>query len=152
MEKHLSYIFKILFSLAILYFIFLQVNFREVFSHIKNANFAYLFLAFLSACLSTVVSSKKWQILMKSAQLKMRFKDSIYFNFLSLFYSSFLPGGMLTGETIKCYKVSKGQYGKNKIIMSVAFDRLITFACYIFMGTFFYCWFIILRLKIIKSF
>ena len=74
---------------------------------------------------------------MKSAQLKMRFKDSIYFNFLSLFYSSFLPGGMLTGETIKCYKVSKGQYGKNKIIMSVAFDRLITFACYIFMGTFF---------------
>ncbi len=137
MKRYTVFLAKALITLAVLYLIFLKVDLKSAVMHIKTASFALIFLAVLANCASVIVNSKKWQVLMRSVSVDIDLKPLIYLTFSSLFYSSFLPGGMLTGETIKCYKAARGRANKGRIIISVFIDRLTNFAAYILMGLLF---------------
>ena len=134
MKKFLNFILKLFISLFILYFIFLEVDFRSVFEAIKRVNLFDFLVALIIIFVCWVINSKKWQLLLEFLGFKEKLFSLFRLNLISLFYTVILPGGQLTGETIKCYKITRGSEEKGKLILSVFMDRLTGFWAIVFLG------------------
>ena len=134
MKKFLNFILKLFISLFILYFIYLEVDFRSVFEAIKRVNLFDFLVALIIIFVCWVINSKKWQLLLEFLGFKEKLFSLFRLNLISLFYTVILPGGQLTGETIKCYKITRGSEEKGKLILSVFMDRLTGFWAIVFLG------------------
>src|SRR5690606_11316555 len=117
-------IFKVLVTVIALYWLSRNLKFHKFKDSIINANFFYLFLAFLSYITSQLVASSRLNSFFKTIHLKLSEKYNIKLYWLGLLYNFFLPGGV-GGYG---YKVSfvKERYNipSTKRLGAVFFDRL----------------------------
>ena len=134
MKKYLFFFSKLLFSFLIVFYLFSKIEFLNYWHLLRTANQGYFLLALFFYFLNLVVFTYKWRVLTKMMGLNIGFSSLLRNNLISLFYSLFLPGGFLSGETIKCYKISKGKNSKIRLVFSVFLDRLTGVFAFIFIG------------------
>ncbi|HLS37205.1 MAG TPA: lysylphosphatidylglycerol synthase transmembrane domain-containing protein [Sphingobacterium bovisgrunnientis] len=117
-------IFKVLVTVIALYWLSRNLKFHEFKDSIINANFFYLFLAFLSYITSQLVASSRLNSFFKTIHLKLSEKYNIKLYWLGLLYNFFLPGGV-GGDAYKVYFLKK-KYNipTKKLLSAVFFDRL----------------------------
>lgn len=116
--------FKVVVTLAALYWLSRNLHFKEFKDSVLNANFYFLGLAFLSYVISQIVASSRLNSFFKTIKLKLSESYNLKLYWLGLLYNFFLPGGV-GGDAYKVYFLKKKYTIKTKELLSaVFFDRL----------------------------
>lgn len=116
--------FKVIVTLAALYWLSRNLHFEEFKKSIINANYWYLFLALLSYITSQIVASSRLNSFFKTINLKLSEVYNMKLYWLGLLYNFFLPGGV-GGDAYKVYFLKKKYNIKTRQLLSaVFFDRL----------------------------
>lgn len=116
--------FKVLVTLAALYWLSRNLHFDAFKASIMNANYWYLFLALLSYITSQIVASSRLNSFFKTIHLKLSETYNLKLYWLGLLYNFFLPGGV-GGDAYKVYFLKKKYSIKTRELLSaVFFDRL----------------------------
>lgn len=76
MKKYLFLIIKIVVSISLLYFIFLQVDWHQFPNSIKSADLNCLFMAFILGAVFNLIKFLKWKALINSHDQKHSYLDS----------------------------------------------------------------------------
>lgn len=130
-----SRLFRLVFSVVLIYFAFKKVNVIELFREIKNVPFWFVFANIFFSFLIVTLISTRWSLLLFS---KIKIKTILTFtraNFLATFYSLFFSTAVV-GEVAK-WIVIDGEYPKitkTKILGSVVLDRFIGFSIFMILG------------------
>lgn len=117
-------VFKILVTAVALFWLAKNLKFKEFKDSILNANYFFLFLAFVSYVVSQFIASSRLNSFFKTIHLKLSEKFNIKLYWLGLLYNFFLPGGV-GGDAYKVYLLKK-KYNKTtkELLTAVFFDRL----------------------------
>jgi uncharacterized protein (TIRG00374 family) len=136
MKKYFKLSFKILISSGLIFYIFSRINMGEVFEILQDAKLKYFLFALFFFFICLVINSRKWQILLRHLGFDERLNKLIELNFISLFYASVLPGGQLTGEGVKLYRISRNSNKIEMLVLSVFMDRLTGMVAFVILGFF----------------
>ncbi len=134
MKKYFFYFLKIVLSFLLLYWLFNQINWRDLANSLYSVSWPYFLLSFIFCVVTWVVATGRWRYILNRLGLKISFLNLLSLNLVSLFYSSFLPGGQATGELIKCYRVISFPQDKLKLVYSVLVDKLVGFSAAVILG------------------
>lgn len=118
-KKILLNVFKILFTIALLTLLFIQVDFSQLIDLGQKFSVKYLFLAMLLTFLALLINAIKWHLLLPEYKISILFN----LNLLAIFYSLVLPGQFL-GEIAKAYYFGKGKSDAERIAASVIVDKI----------------------------
>ncbi len=117
-------IFKVLITVAALYWVSTKISFKELTEVLKNSNPLYLFLALLAYIGSILVASSRLNSFFKAIGLQLTERYNFRLYQLGLLYNFFLPGG-IGGDGYKIFFLKKNfQISRRKVLGAVFFDRL----------------------------
>ncbi|KMQ67829.1 hypothetical protein ACM39_10820 [Chryseobacterium sp. FH2] len=115
---------KILVSVALLYFVFKKIPFRDVAKLWSTVNVFYVILGAIFFLASQVLSTKRLEFYLNSNEFNLDFRSNLELYFLGMFYNFFIPGG-IGGDAYKVYVLNKKFGWSAKKITSALFnDRL----------------------------
>ncbi len=116
--------FKLLFSLALLYFIIQQIDLKRVFDTLKSVNLFYFTFAFVLYNLSKIISAIRLNYYFKEIDIDLPLWQNLRLYYVGMFYNLFLPGG-IGGDGYKAY-ILKRHYNKKitPILKALLFDRI----------------------------
>ncbi|MBI1858085.1 MAG: flippase-like domain-containing protein [Candidatus Melainabacteria bacterium] len=130
MRKKIFFLLKLILVITIFYWIIKSVNLTETYNTLLKANLILVVIAFLMNNLSNIFLTIKWYRLSKPLKLKSSFMELLKLNYISVFYSSFLPG-QTSGELVKGAKLTKTEGAVQKVWIPIFIDKatnlLITF-------------------------
>lgn len=117
-------ILKIFISIALLYFVFRKIPFRDIAKIWSKVNVFYVVLAAVFFLVSQVLSTKRLEFYLKANDFNLSFRSNLQLYFLGMFYNFFIPGG-IGGDAYKIYILNKN-FGWNikKLTSSIFNDRL----------------------------
>lgn len=124
MKKVLFYFLKLAISIGLIIVLLFRIEYSELVAIFQSARISYLVIGFIFFIICWIVNTHKWQIVLAQLGIGSRLWDLFKLNLLSIFYAAVLPGGQVTGETIKCYKICQIQDQKSKLVFSVIMDRI----------------------------
>ena len=104
-KKNLKFILRIALSLTALAVILYKVDLSEAWYYLSRANWLFVFLAFLSFCLSKVIAAFRINRFYRTQTVFMSEKLNLKLNFLGMFYNLFIP--LVGGEGYKAYWLRK---------------------------------------------
>lgn len=133
MKTKLLFLAKVAVSAVLIYVIFTRVPIVAIASLFRSINISYFIAGVFLVVCSLVANTQKWKVLLHHIGTEERLWDLIKLNLIGTLYA-FLPGGALTGEVVKGYRITKGRDGKTKIIFSQVMDRLTSFVVFILLG------------------
>ena len=117
-------IFKVLITVAALYWVSTKISFKELTEVLKNSNPLYLFFALLAYIGSILVASSRLNSFFKAIGLQLTERYNFRLYQLGLLYNFFLPGG-IGGDGYKIFFLKKNfQISRRKVLGAVFFDRL----------------------------
>ena len=133
-KKKLKAIIKVLFSLALLWYVFRHIDYKESMSILKQSNYMYLFWAFIFFNLSKIVSSIRLNWYFKEIGILISEKTNLTLYYLGMFYNLFLPGG-IGGDGYKAYLLNKNFKAKmSDILQALLLDRVTGLIALIFLA------------------
>ena len=121
--KRYTFYLKLVLLFIIFYWIIKSVNLKDTISLLSRTNLLYLFIAFILSNISNLFLTIKWQRLSAPLKIKSSFCDLLKLNYISTFYSSFLPG-QSTGELIKGLKLAKKESSGQKVWVPIFVDKM----------------------------
>lgn len=123
-RKRLFTAFKIIVSIALIYFIFTKIEFNDVLLVLKNSNPLFLILALLLFILSKICNALRLNLYFHQIGAPITQKSNLKLYLLGMFYNLFLPGG-IGGDAYKGYVIQKQfQPGIKKVVAVLLLDRL----------------------------
>lgn len=122
MKKYIFFL-KLILLFIIFYWISKSVNITDAIKVLLKANLALFFTAFVFNNLSSVFLTIKWLRLAKPLDLKSNFTELLALNYISFFYSSFVPG-QSSGELIKGLKLAKKEGAIQKVWIPIFIDKI----------------------------
>jgi glycosyltransferase 2 family protein len=128
----LKLIFKLLISGLLFLWFFSRVDIFELFSSLSMLSIPFFLYVFFLGLIANFINTIKWKIFLPDYGL---FGLFIY-NYLSIFYSLFLPGSQFAGETMKVYKLGRIKRNYETIAASVIMDRTTGLISLLFIGIF----------------
>ena len=124
LKKLLINFAKIFISIALLYFVFQKIPFREVTVLWTKTNVFYLLMAAILFLASQIISTKRLELYFKANDFHLSFRSNVELYFLGMFYNFFIPGG-IGGDAYKVYLLHKNfGWSAKKITSSLFNDRL----------------------------
>jgi hypothetical protein len=129
-KKTLLIIVKFLVSAGLLYVIISKTGLEKVLFALKTVNPLLFLVASLSYVVSVYFSSRRLQLLLPGG-FAMRKLFSLYL--IGSFFNTILPG-LIGGDAIKAYYLSKDTAKASTAVASVFMDRYIGFAAMMFLG------------------
>lgn len=115
---------KVLFSFALLYFVFNKIAFVEVWQLIQKANPFYILLATLFFIASKLFAALRLNLFIHQLDIPLTHRSNFKLYLLGMFYNLFLPGG-IGGDAYKGYVLKKEFQIKTKRVVSILLlDRL----------------------------
>ena len=122
-KKIVSIFFRIGISIVLLIFLFRRVDERTLFSYIKNADKAFLFLAFFVFFLSYVFSFFRWVMLLKAANIYLPLKRIVISFSGGVFFNLFLPS-TIGGDFMRSVDLAAHTGKTKEVVATVLLDRL----------------------------
>ena len=117
------FLVKILILFIIFFWIIKSVNTSETIKVLTRINLFYFFIALLLNNLSNLFLTIKWYKLASPLKIKSNFIDLLKLNYISVFYSLFVPG-QSSGELIKGLKFSKKEGSHQKTWIPIFIDKI----------------------------
>jgi uncharacterized membrane protein YbhN (UPF0104 family) len=123
LSKYLKLVFKILFVIAALWFVFSKIDGKKVFETIGNANPYILITAIFMFALSKVVAAFRLKYLFDAIKVGLNHVANLKLYWLCMFYNTFLPGG-IGGDGYKVWWIQKyTNVNTKKVLGAVLLDR-----------------------------
>lgn len=117
-------VLKILISIALLYFVFVKIPFRDIAKVWSTVNVFYVASGAFFFLASQILSTKRLEFYLKINDFNLSFRSNLELYFLGMFYNFFIPGG-IGGDAYKIYILNKNFNWNIKKLTSVIFnDRL----------------------------
>ncbi|HOE90454.1 MAG TPA: lysylphosphatidylglycerol synthase transmembrane domain-containing protein [Candidatus Cloacimonadota bacterium] len=92
--KKLSFVFKLIFSIALLYFLFTKVSFKDTISHLIALPLSIVFLLIVSSYLKFYIQMRNWKSLLKiDPKVNIKKGDIFRTHTLGLLFKLIIPGG-----------------------------------------------------------
>ncbi|MEM9647977.1 MAG: lysylphosphatidylglycerol synthase transmembrane domain-containing protein [Bacteroidota bacterium] len=124
LRKKLLTALKIVVSVALIYFIFTKIDFKEVVGTLKDSNPSYLLLGVLLVAGSKAIGALRLNLYFHQIGVKLTHRSNFKLYLLGMFYNLFLPGG-ISGDAYKGYVIQKKYKAGTKKVVAVLFlDRL----------------------------
>lgn len=136
MKKHFNFFIKLGVSIFLIVFIFSKVSFSDIFKILQSFNLFYILISLFFVILCYIINSIKWKMLLDYFGFRKRFFSLFKLNLIAIFYGLVLPGGQITGEAVKCFKIIKRNNGngKGRLIITVLMDKITGFIGFIILG------------------
>ncbi len=122
--KGLSIYVKAFISIFLLYYVFSQVGWEDLWEELKHANLHYLALYIFIGFLMTLVSAIKWSVLVKPHGINASLPRLFWLYMVGYFFNNFLPTSV-GGDVIRAYELGKFG-GKNEEAMASVFMERFT--------------------------
>jgi uncharacterized protein (TIRG00374 family) len=100
---------------------------------VAKANPLLLLAALLVFPLTFLITSYRWDLLLKVLEIKMQLSRAFVLNMVGCFYNTFMPGST-GGDLLKAYYASKLTPHRARAVMSVLVDRVIGLLALIIVG------------------
>lgn len=100
---------------------------------LHEANPQLLWACILVFPVTFLITSIRWQYLMRPLGISMTLLRALVLNMVGMFYSTFMPGST-GGDLVKAYYASKHTTNRTAAIMSVIVDRVIGLLALILLG------------------
>lgn len=134
-KKIIFFLIKLGVSGGIIFYFFSRIELSMYWSLLFSIDLKWFLPGAIFYMAATLIFTNKWQGLLKMMGIDVKFLSLFKLNLASMFYASFLPGGFLAGETVKCYKITKDNSQKTRRFFSVILDRLTGALAFAFLGT-----------------
>jgi len=125
-KKYLKIFIKLIISLGFLIWVFLDVNWNEIFFYLQKISLGEIMVYFSIILLGMFISSYKWQIL-----AQFRGIQSSYWNFFKLYLTGTLINNVMPsfvgGDTYRAYQIGKPEQKYTEAASSVVMDRITGF-------------------------
>ena len=118
MNKWIKFILSIAISAAGLYYAFGQVDFDELWIHLKSVNLLWLSAATMLLVFSVAIRAERWQLLIEPIE-NIRFHPLFAATMVGYFGNAVLPFRL--GELLRAYTIST----RNKVETSAAFGTIL---------------------------
>ena len=120
----LSLIVKVLVSAALIWYLLSITEFSAVIAALTSASPLWLVLAFITLILGKIITSYRWQILLKAQEIDVPLRFLIGSVFVGQFFNSFLPT-TIGGDAMRAYDTAIFSKDSTKSVVSVFVDRMI---------------------------
>lgn len=120
--KKLSFVLKIIFSLALLYFIFNKISVKDTFDHLLLLPLWVIIMLILSSYLKFFIQMKNWKSLMKiDPNVNLQSGDVFKTHTLGLLFKLVIPGGQ--GSFGKMFYLK--QISKKSAFFIIALEKML---------------------------
>ncbi len=127
-KSKIKFIFKLVFMMAFLTWIFFKVDWQEVLEYFEKMDIWWMGAFVLIYAFGIVISSYKWKILADFKGFKMKFQDLFKIYLTGAFINNFFPS-IIGGDTYRSYTLGKSEGGKYlEATSTVLIDRITGFA------------------------
>jgi uncharacterized protein (TIRG00374 family) len=124
MKNLLSFIGKAVVSIALIWYLLSTTEFSAVFASLTSASPFWLLLSFVTLILGKIITSYRWQVLLKAQDIDIPLRFLIGSVFVGQFFNSFLPT-TIGGDAMRAYDTASMSKDSTKSVVSVFADRLI---------------------------
>jgi uncharacterized protein (TIRG00374 family) len=100
---------------------------------VAKADPRYLLAALFIFPLTYLITSYRWDLLLRVLEIKMRLSRAFVLNMVGAFYNTFMPGST-GGDLLKAYYASKLTPHRTRAVMSVVVDRVIGLLALVILG------------------
>ena len=123
-RRQFKSLLKIVFSIALIYFVFTKIDLREVWKVLNSAGILALIGAGLFLLLSKITAAIRLNLYFHQIGVRLTHYSNAKLYLLGMFYNLFLPGG-IGGDAYKGYTIRK-KYNVNirRVIAVLFLDRL----------------------------
>ncbi len=125
--KKLVFPFKILISFLVLFLLFKNIGLSEVYGQVRSVNGAYILGIVLLLIIVWIIGTLNIFILIRSADIKIKFSKLFKFFLISWSIGSFLPGRVGEFYLLRLMKKEGVGYGPSMAVSVM--DKLLTFIC-----------------------
>jgi glycosyltransferase 2 family protein len=127
MKKIISIVLPCFLSVALLAWVFMTTNYKDIWLAIKDSDMRYMSAAGIIFFFINFLIIWRWRILMKAVGLKAKSLSSMRWYFISLF-SNLAPISTVGSDVIRGLGLAQELGHKPKIFASIVLDRLSGFA------------------------
>ena len=124
LKNLLSFIVKALVSAALIWYLLSITEFSAVIGSLTSASPIWLVLAFITLILGKIITSYRWQVLLKAQEINIPLRFLIGSVFVGQFFNSFLPT-TIGGDAMRAYDTAIFSKESTKSVVSVFVDRMI---------------------------
>ncbi len=129
---------QLIFSLAVLVYLYQQIPFAEVMAALWLARGPEVLTACALVLVMHLVGAHRLKLLTEKQGFTLGTWTLFEINVCSDFYKFFLPGGMLTSMGVRFYKLQKAEQKRAGALSAVIIDRIATIFGLAFVGTVFW--------------
>ncbi len=126
MKRYLTFFFKVLVSLGLLFYLFRHTDFTALGQTIRRIKITWFIAAFLCYVIFQMVSTLRWQLICRSLGFKRGYLYFLKLYFINQYFNAFLPG-LLGGDIIRVGYLLKDGASKTAATLSVFYDRAFGF-------------------------
>jgi uncharacterized protein (TIRG00374 family) len=124
LKNTLSFIIKAIVSIALIWYLLSITEFSAVIASLKSASPFWLLLSFITLIIGKIITSYRWQVLLKAQNIDIPLRFLIGSVFVGQFFNSFLPT-TIGGDAMRAYDTAERSKQSTKSVVSVFADRLI---------------------------
>lgn len=118
------FLLKLSVTAALLIFILHKVNIQELLTYIKKINLVVFALCILLYVLAQLVSSYRWQLLLRVRDIRIPLGKLLSFYFVGMFFNMFLPT-LIGGDLVRSYDLSRYTKKISDSVVSVFTERAV---------------------------
>jgi uncharacterized protein (TIRG00374 family) len=120
----LSFLAKAAVSIALIWYLLSITEFSAVIASLTSASPFWLVLAFITLILGKIITSYRWQVLLRAQEIDIPLRFLIGSVFVGQFFNSFLPT-TIGGDAMRAYDTAALSKDSTKSVVSVIADRMI---------------------------
>jgi glycosyltransferase 2 family protein len=125
-KNHLVFLFKLLVSGGLSYYIYISIPWGDVSNVILSASLDLLVLSIFFQFISFILLGFRWSLIVRNSNLSLNIIEIIKISLIGAAFNNILPGS-IGGDFVRgAYIVKKGISLKNSILSLVA-DRVLSF-------------------------
>jgi len=133
----LTWLFKFLVTVGILYYLLKNIPFHQVFASLVNAKIIFIFLALLLQIGIQYLNAAQLMIFSKKQKMEFTVLELMKINFITQFYGLFLPGELSAG-LVKWHKLSKSNKMHAQAIACIVLTRTVQMLSLAILGSIFF--------------
>jgi len=127
LKKSLSVLLRIIISIILLWFLFRQVDTKDILGIIKNVNLPILLVAFLINFFSYVLAVLRWKMLLNAIKINLQLKRVVISFAGGAFFNLFLPS-TIGGDLVRSIDLAMHTSRPREVVATVLLDRLSGYA------------------------
>jgi uncharacterized protein (TIRG00374 family) len=124
MKNYLTFVGKAIISIGLIWYLLSVTEFSAVFDSLRSASPFWLLLSFITLLIGKILTSYRWQFLLKAQEIVIPLRFLIASVFVGQFFNSFLPT-TVGGDAMRAYDTAAQSKESTKSVISVFADRLI---------------------------